>query len=138
MLIFKYRKTQAIILKTLYKRKGVLHMKKSILVLSLLVGGLFLVNPTHEITFAQENNNSTVQKQHTLTQAEAQQLLIDNNNKVNYIFQGTSDNFKALQEKGLKGYVFLPEADSDMGYFVDQDTCHIYSFHPSGYLELIK
>lgn len=114
-------------------------MKKSILVLSILVGGLFLVNPTHEITFAQENNNqATVQKQNTLTQADAQQLLINNNDKVNYIFQGTSDSFKALQDKGLKGYVFLPDVESDMGYFVDQDTSHIYYFHPSGYLELIK
>ena len=114
-------------------------MKKSILVLSILIGGLFLVNPTHEITFAQENNNqATVQKQNTLTQADAQQLLINNNDKVNYIFQGTSDNFKALQDKGLKGYVFLPDVESDMGYFVDQDTSHIYYFHPSGYLELIK
>lgn len=114
-------------------------MKKSILVLSILVGGLFLVNPTHEITFAQENNNqATVQKQNTLTQADAQQLLINNNDKVNYIFQGTSDNFKALQDKGLRGYVFLPDVESDMGYFVDQDTSHIYYFHPSGYLELIK
>lgn len=114
-------------------------MKKSILVLSILVGGLFLVNPTHEITFAQENNNqATVQKQNTLTQADAQQLLINNNDKVNYIFQGTSDNFKALQDKDLKGYVFLPDVDTDMGYFVDQDTSHIYYFHPSGYLELIK
>lgn len=114
-------------------------MKKSILVLSILVGGLFLVNPTHEITFAQENNNqATVQKQNTLTQADAQQLLINNNDKVNYIFQGTSYNFKALQDKGLKGYVFLPDVESDMGYFVDQDTSHIYYFHPSGYLELIK
>lgn len=113
-------------------------MKKSILVLSILVGGLFLVNPTHEITFAQENNQATVQKQNTLTQADAQQLLINNNDQVNYIFQGTSDNFKALQDKGLKGYVFLPDVESDMGYFVDQDTSHIYYFHPSGYLELIK
>lgn len=114
-------------------------MKKSILVLSILVGGLFLVNPTHEVTFAQENNNqATIQKQNTLTQADAQQLLINNNDKVNYIFQGTSDNFKALQDKGLKGYVFLPDVETDVGYFVDQDTSHIYYFHPSGYLELIK
>ena len=113
-------------------------MKKSILVLSILVGGLFLVNPSHEITFAQENNIINIQKQHILTQNEAQQLLINNNNKVNYIFQGTSDNFKTLQDKGLKGYIFLPDVDTDMGYFVGQDTHHIYYFHPSGYLELMK
>lgn len=121
-------------------------MKKSILVLSILVGGLFLVNPTHEVTFAQENNQqnnqqnnqATVQKQNTLTQFDAQQLLINNNDKVNYIFQGTSNSFKALQDKSLKGYVFLPDVDTDMGYFVDQDTSHVYYFHPNGYLELIK
>lgn len=115
-------------------------MKKSLLVLSVLVGGLLLINPTQEVTFAQENTKTTsVEQQKTvLTQAEANQLLINNNNKVNYIFQGTSDNFKTLQEKGLKGYVFLPDVDTDMGYFVDQDTSHIYYFHPSGYLELIK
>ncbi len=115
-------------------------MKKSLLVLSVLVGGLLLINPTQEVTFAQENTKTTsVEQQKTvLTQAEANQLLINNNNKINYIFQGTSDNFKTLLEKGLKGYVFLPDVDTDMGYFVDQDTSHIYYFHPSGYLELIK
>ena len=114
-------------------------MKKSILVLSVLVGGLFLINPTNEISFAQENNTAPVKQQQTvLTQADAQQLLIDNNSKVNYVFQGTADNFKTLQEKGFKGYVFLPDVETDMGYFVDQNTSHIYYFHPSGYLELIK
>ena len=68
-----------------------------------------------------------------LTQADAEKLLINNNNKVNYIFKGTSDNFKSLQEKGLKGYIFLPDVDTDMGYFVDENTSHIYYFHPSGY-----
>lgn len=113
-------------------------MKKSILVLSVLVGGLFLINPTHEISFAQGNTTSSVKQQTMLTQADAEKLLINNNNKVNYIFKGTSDNFKTLQEKGLKGYIFLPDVDTDMGYFVDQNTSHIYYFHPSGYLELIK
>ncbi|MEG2786517.1 MAG: hypothetical protein RR942_01760 [Romboutsia sp.] len=113
-------------------------MKKSLLVLSLLVGGLLLMNPTNEVSFAQENNKPSVEQQATLSQADAQQLLINNNNKISYKFQGTSNDFKALQEKGLHGYVFLPNVDSDMGYFVDQDTSHIYYFHPSGYLELIK
>ena len=113
-------------------------MKKSILVLSVLVGGLFLINPTHEISFAQGNTTSFVKQQKMLTQADAEKLLINNNNKVNYIFKGTSDNFKSLQEKGLKGYIFLPDVDTDMGYFVDENTSHIYYFHPSGYLELIK
>ncbi len=116
-------------------------MKKSVLVLSILVGGLLLINPGEKIIFAQENTQipSVEQKQQKiLTQAEANELLINNNNKVNYIFQGTCDNFKALKEKGLKGYVFLPDVETDMGYFVDQETSHIYYFHPSGYLELIK
>ncbi|CEO05884.1 hypothetical protein [Paraclostridium sordellii] len=115
-------------------------MKKSILVLAILVGGLLLMNPTPEVSFAQDNSKTSVQQeqQQTLTQADAQKLLTNFNNKVNYIFKGTSDNFKALQEKGLKGYVFLPDVDTDMGYFVDQNTSQIYNFHPSGYLELIK
>ena len=208
-------------------------MKKSVLVLSILVGGLMLVNPSQEITFAQNknkinsekslvvqgndklnneqslvvqdngklnnnqnlvvqddnkmknkqdlivqdndklsnkqnfvvqnndkinneqnkvnneqnlvvqdndkiNNEQVIAQKNKLNQNEAQQLLKDYNNKVNYIFIGNASDFEALDEKGLEGYVFLPDADSDMGYFVDQNTHHIYYFHPSGYFELIK
>ncbi len=60
------------------------------------------------------------------------------NPNVKYIYQGTESDFKALQEKGLKGYVFLPDIDGDLGMFVNKDNAKIYYFHPSGYLELAQ
>lgn len=114
-------------------------MKKSIIVLSVLVGGLFLINPLEKQVFAQNDSKNTVVEQSTkLTQEDALKLLINNNSELTYIFQGTSDKFSSLVEKGLKGFVFLPDVDTDLGYFVDENTSDIYYFHPSGYLELIK
>ncbi|MGL5718636.1 MAG: hypothetical protein ACRCXT_08425 [Paraclostridium sp.] len=114
-------------------------MKKSILVLAVLVGGLFLINPIKEQTFAQDNNKNLVVEQSTkLTQEDALQLLINHNNELTYMFQGTSNDFDSLVQKGLNGYVFLPDVDTDLGYFIDETTSNIYYFHPSGYLELIK
>ncbi|MGL5506356.1 MAG: hypothetical protein ACRDB0_00480 [Paraclostridium sp.] len=114
-------------------------MKKSIIVLSVLVGGLFLVNPLEKQIFAQNDSKNTVAEQSIkLTQEEAQKLLINNNSDLTYIFQGTSDKFDSLVEKGLNGFVFLPDVDTDLGYFVDENTSDIYYFHPSGYLELLK
>lgn len=114
-------------------------MKKSIIVLSIIVGGLFLVNPLEKSIFAQNDTNTQVINQTiALTQEDALKLLLENNNNLTYIFQGTADEFEKLKEKGLKGYVFLPDIDTDLGYFVDENTSNIYYFHPSGYLELIK
>ena len=45
---------------------------------------------------------------------------------------------EALKEKGLEGYVFLMDADTDLGMFVNKDDAKIYYFHPSGYLELAE
>ena len=42
------------------------------------------------------------------------------------------------KEKGLEGYVFLMDADTDLGMFVNKDDAKIYYFHPSGYLELAE
>ena len=55
----------------------------------------------------------------------------------------TSDEFgilisNLLKEKGLEGYVFLMDADTDLGMFVNKDDAKIYYFHPSGYLELAE
>ena len=52
--------------------------------------------------------------------------------------QGTENDFVALKEKGLEGYVFLMDADTDLGMFVNKDDAKIYYFHPSGYLELAE
>ena len=73
-----------------------------------------------------------------LTQEQAKELLVKYNNKVDYIYQGTEDNFEYLKSKNLHGYVFLPDTDTDIGYFVDKQSSKIYYFHPSGYLELAQ
>lgn len=113
-------------------------MKKTALILSILIGGLAFITPLEKVIFAQEKNTKKVEQSMNLTQDDAKKLLIDFNNKVDYIYQGTHKDFKYLQEKGLKGFVFLPDVETDIGYFVDENTSHIYAFHPSGYLELEK
>ena len=60
------------------------------------------------------------------------------NPDIEYLYQGDENSFQALKDKNLSGYVFLPNVDGDMGYFVDKHDSHIYLFHPSGYLELYK
>ena len=71
-------------------------------------------------------------------QEEAEELLSMYNPNVKYIYQGTENDFAALKEKGLEGYVFLMDADTDLGMFVNKDDAKIYYFHPSGYLELAE
>lgn len=93
--------------------------------------------PVKETTSTVEQDTTVVEKS-TLTQEQAKELLIKYNNKVNYVYQGDENNFEALQAKGLHGYVFLPDVDTDIGYFVDKESSQIYFFHPSGYLELVK
>ncbi|MGL5346194.1 MAG: hypothetical protein ACRDA3_02485 [Peptostreptococcaceae bacterium] len=79
-----------------------------------------------------------VTEQNSLTQEQAKHLLIKYNDKVNYIYQGDENNFEALKSKNLSGYVFLPDVETDIGFFVDKNTSHIYFFHPSGYIELAQ
>lgn len=55
-----------------------------------------------------------------------------------YTYQGDENTFEAMQEKGIRGYVFLPNVETDMAYLVDKDTGSIYFFHPSGYFELLQ
>jgi hypothetical protein len=112
-------------------------MKKKILVLSVLCCGFLLVQPLNQLSFAQTNQKKITIKHKQLTQKEAKQLLLKYNNKVNYIYQGDSSQFQALKDKKLQGYVFLPDVETDIGYFVDKTNSNIYFFHPSGYLELI-
>ena len=73
-----------------------------------------------------------------LNKEEAEELLSMYNPNVKYIYQGTENDFVALKEKGLEGYVFLMDADTDLGMFVNKDDAKIYYFHPSGYLELAE
>ena len=83
-------------------------------------------------------NTLEVQVKNKLSKDQAQELLSMYNPNVKYIYQGTENEFEVLKEKGLEGYVFLPEIDTDLGMFVNKDTAKIYYFHPSGYLELAQ
>lgn len=80
----------------------------------------------------------SVEVNKTITKEQAKDLLEVKNPNVEYLYQGDENNFGVLKDKGLSGYVFLPNVEGDMGYFVDKTTQEIYYFHPSGYLELIK
>jgi len=118
-------------------------MKKAIITLSLICVGLLSINSIKDMVFAQEpqtniNNVNTVQVTNKLSKDQAQELLSMYNPNVKYIYQGTENEFEVLKEKGLEGYVFLPEIDTDLGMFVNKDTAKIYYFHPSGYLELAQ
>lgn len=116
----------------------VFNLKKAIIISFILCGSLFLFKPVTQLIFADSSQNTSIVQNNTLTQEEANQLLLNYNNKVNYIFQGDANQFEALKSKNLQGYVFLPDVEGDIGYFVDKNTCDIYFFHPSGYLELVK
>ena len=49
-----------------------------------------------------------------------------------YTYQGDENTFESIKEKGIRGYVFLPNVDTDMAYLVDKDNGNIYFFHPTG------
>lgn len=83
-----------------------------------------------------KNENTNVAK--TLSKDDALNLLLDMNPNLVYAYQGDENTFPVLKDKGLSGYVFLPNVDTDLGYFVDKNTSSIYYFHPSGYLEKIR
>ena len=59
-------------------------------------------------------------------------------NDLTYTYQGDENTFESIKEKGIRGYVFLPNVDTDMAYLVDKDNGNIYFFHPSGYFELLQ
>ena len=55
-----------------------------------------------------------------------------------YTYQGDENTFEGIKEKGIRGYVFLPNVDTDLAYLVDKDSGNIYYFHPSGYFEKLQ
>lgn len=122
-------------------------MKKAIITLSILCGGLLVLSPITNTTFAQSStkNSSEIVKNvdknsveviDILNQDQARELLEMYKEGVNYAFQGDENTFETLSQKGMSGYVFLPDYETDLGFFVDKNTASIYYFHPSGYLEL--
>ena len=93
-------------------------------------------NTVEVIDKEQAKDKNTVEVIDVLNQEQAKELLEMYNKDVNYTFQGDENTFKVLSQKGLSGYVFFPDYDTDLGFFVDKNTASIYYFHPSGYLEL--
>ena len=128
-------------------------MKKGIIALMILCTGLLVFTPIENTSFAKEYNSKStnitnkveidnVEKEDSnidvLNKEESEDLLKEINPDIEYLYQGDENTFPVLKEKNLSGYVFLPNVDGDMGYFVDKNDSHIYLFHPSGYLELYK
>lgn len=117
-------------------------MKKIAIILSLLCFISFLTITNFESIFAYNTNNISLNAQEklssVLSKEDALKLLQSMNPNLTYEYKGDETNFPVLKDKGLYGYVFLPDIDTDLGYFIDKNNSHIYYFHPSGYLELIK
>lgn len=135
-------------------------MKKLVFVLSVLSVLIFFNNPVLKYSFANNNDTKINFKNKTtntnylsninvinpenknilnyLTKDDALNLLLDMNSNLVYSYQGDENTFNFLKLKKVSGYVFLPNATTDLGYFVDKKTSNIYYFHPSGYLEKIK
>ena len=92
------------------------------------------IEKTEEKTEKVETSVEVVKQ---LNKEQAKELLESRNQGLQFEYQGDENNFSTLKEKGLSGYVFLPNVDGDMGYFVDKNTSNVYYFHPSGYMDLM-
>ena len=110
---------------------------------AVLVGGI--VAPTVSTVSAASKPSKVatvvVKKKSTkklLSQEQALNILNKMDNSVEYIYMGTEKDFDALQAKKLNGFVFLPDEEGDMGYFVNSKNAQVFFFHPSGYMERIK
>lgn len=96
--------------------------------------------PKQEIEKTEEKTEkveTSVEVVKQLNKEQAKELLESRNQGLQFEYQGDENNFSTLKEKGLSGYVFLPNVDGDMGYFVDKNTSNVYYFHPSGYMDLM-
>lgn len=86
-----------------------------------------------------KNHKKTNKSNKVLTKAQALKLVKKLEPEVKgFTYMGNENTYKCIKQKGIKGYVFLPNCDGDMAYLVDKQTSHIYYFHPSGYFELLK
>ncbi|WP_300277039.1 hypothetical protein [Peptacetobacter sp.] len=107
---------------------------------AVLVGGVFA--PTMSSVSAASKPNkvvtTTVENKKLISKKEALNILKKMDNSVEYIFMGTEKDFDALSSKKLKGFVFLPDEEGDMGYFVNSKNRQVFYFHPSGYMERIQ
>ena len=97
--------------------------------------------PADETVVKDDKDKKEVQSGMTKSEAEAVlNKYIKDVEKADftYTYQGDENTFEAMKEKGIRGYVFLPNIETDMAYLVDKDTGSIYFFHPSGYFELLQ
>ena len=98
--------------------------------------------PADETVVKDDKDKEKEEVQIGMTKSEAEAVLnkyIKDVEKVDftYTYQGDENTFETMKEKGIRGYVFLPNIETDMAYLVDKDNGSIYFFHPSGYLELL-
>ncbi|MDR1774222.1 MAG: hypothetical protein LBR30_05075 [Clostridioides sp.] len=85
---------------------------------------------------ADVNSNNTVKSK--MSKQDALEILKKYYPDLEFYYQGNEDDFDYLKENGYKGYVFLPNVDGDIGYYVNSDNSKVYYFHPSGYMELAE
>ena len=96
--------------------------------------------PADETAVKDDKDKEEVQSGMTKLEAEAVlNKYIKDVEKADFTctYQGDENTFEVIKEKGIRGYVFLPNIETDMSYLVDKDNGSIYFFHPSGYLELL-
>lgn len=91
---------------------------------------------TEEPKKEEVKDESKVEVIDVLNKEQAQEVLKMYKKDVQFTYEGDENSFQALSQRGLSGYVFFPDYDTDLGFFVDKNTASIYYFHPSGYLEL--
>lgn len=91
---------------------------------------------TEEPKKEEVKDESKVEVIDVLNKEQAQEVLKMYKKEVQFTYEGDENSFQALSQRGLSGYVFFPDYDTDLGFFVDKNTASIYYFHPSGYLEL--
>ena len=99
--------------------------------------------PADETVVKDDKDKEKEEVQIGMTKSEAEAVLnkyIKDVEKVDftYTYQGDENTFETMKEKGIRGYVFLPNIETDMAYLVDKDNGSIYFFHPSGYFELLQ
>ena len=72
----------------------------------------------------------------SMNKEEALKILKSKNSKLKYDYMGDENTFDVLKEKGQEGYVFVPDVQTDLGLFVNKNTKEVYTFHPSGSLDI--
>ncbi|HSQ34096.1 MAG TPA: hypothetical protein VLM81_04330, partial [Peptostreptococcaceae bacterium] len=76
------------------------------------------ISKTEDNTLKEDENLNNKKE---LTIEESNSVLKKYNSNVDYIYQGDETMFKdVLQDKGYKGYLFLPNVDGDIGFFVEK------------------